>query len=102
MITFKPCPICGKTEQLQITPEDQYIRIYGGTGSASIMVECYNCDLELWEHTHKVPEYGERLEMLADKWNALPRREDKLSAEDMETLVVEKVRELLHGLEEGA
>lgn len=102
MSAFKSCPLCGKTKRLQITSEDQYLKIFNGTGSAAIRVECMDCDIELWEHTYKEPEYSKRLEILADKWNALPRRGDELSAEEMETMIVEKVKELLHKLEEGA
>lgn len=102
MSTFKPCPLCGKTKRLQITPEDQYAKIFTGTGSAAIRVECMDCNLELWDHEYKESEYSKRLEMLADKWNAIPRRGDELSAEEMKMMVVEKVKELLHKLEEGA
>ena len=84
---------------MQITPEDQYINIINSTGSAAIRVECLDCDLELWEHTYKEPEYTKRLEMLADKWNALPRRGDTITKDERSELAMSTIRDALDALE---
>lgn len=99
MIKFKPCPMCGKTKRLQITPEGQYANIFGSTGSAAIRVECMDCNIELWEHTYKEPEYIKRMEMLADKWNAMPRRGDAITKDERREMAISTIRDALDALE---
>ena len=102
MENWKPCPLCGKTKRLQMTTEDQYLRVLNNSGSASIRVGCLDCDIELWEHTHKVVEYAERIKLLMDKWNRLPRRGDEVDKDELNRLALERVWAALKALEEGA
>lgn len=99
MITFKPCPMCGKTKRLQITPEDQFSKIFTGTGSAAIRVECLDCNLELWDHNYNESKYSKRLETLAKKWNGLPRRGDTITKDERYEMAVSTIRDALEALE---
>lgn len=99
MITFMPCPMCGKKKRLQITPEDQFSRIITGTGSSAVRVECLDCNLELWDHNYKEHEYSKRLETLANKWNGLPRRGDAITKDERRELAISTIRDALDALE---
>lgn len=99
MITFKPCPLCGKTKRLAVTPEERYTKLRNEHGSACVIIECLDCNLELRDHTADMPEYSDRIIILKDKWNHLPRRGDGLDRIERRNMVIEDVRQALDKLE---
>lgn len=102
MENWKPCPLCGKLDRLDFTQQDTYERLRDTHGSACVTVECRRCNLELRDHTSEISEYEDRMVLLRNNWNHLPRRGDEMSREDREKMVIEKVRYVLNALEEGA
>ena len=50
---FKPCPLCGQTDKLELMPQDRYMRVKGMCGGkhSLVTIECTRCCLELRVHT---------------------------------------------------
>lgn len=69
---FNPCPLCGESDRLGITPEDTYTELLHENGSAAINLYCNRCGLQLWEYSaYTSTEYKELCKALAKKWNQL-------------------------------
>lgn len=73
---FKPCPICGHSDVLDITFEESYNRIYMESGCACVAIHCQRCSLDLYEHTDSIKVYDDKVRRLAEVWNGMPRRDD--------------------------
>lgn len=69
MKILKPCPFCGKKDRLVLPKRETYEELVSKTGSACISLACKNCNLEIYEHTHSILNFGTRLGLLIAKWN---------------------------------
>ena len=67
----KPCPFCGRMDRLEITQADSFRRMEkkAPDGMACISMTCKNCYVDMYEHTHDIHDYKQRVQMLMDKWN---------------------------------
>lgn len=66
------CPFCGKKITLDnnITSKSSFYEMQGEHGSACISLRCGKpCFIEMYEHTHDVHNYWQRVKMLITKWN---------------------------------
>ena len=65
------CPFCGRKITLDnITPKSGFYKIQGEHGSACLSLRCGKpCFAEMYEHTHDVHNYWQRVKMLITKWN---------------------------------
>ena len=72
---FKPCPICGKADQLGISSKEDHGKVCASSASGHGMIHiiCRRCDLELWQSNWESDEellgYDEMVDKLRDKWN---------------------------------
>ena len=66
---LKPCPFCGSTDYLRITPKLMFYENYEKNGGATISIECKKCDMELYEHDYKGMNYIMKADLLLHKWN---------------------------------
>lgn len=73
IVGWKNCPICEKGDMLEPTPEEQFVRLDKENDGACIKITCWRCGLSLYDHNHKIHDYRERMNMLAEKWNGMPR-----------------------------
>ena len=64
---LKPCPFCGGEPVLY--DRETFEMLDEKNGSACITIECNECKMEMYEHTHDEHNYYVRLFMLVDKWN---------------------------------
>lgn len=67
----KPCPFCGETDELEVTPRKRFIDC-GGDDEAiggCVSVTCNRCNVDVYDFTRKETDYGVRLSMLLNKWN---------------------------------
>lgn len=67
--TLKPCPFCGKTNELVITSKSSFQDLYCEHGSAAISIECERCSLNLYELRYAGSKYDVKVEKLIKKWN---------------------------------
>lgn len=74
MIDIKPCPFCGGTN-LDISAESDFYHLQKKHGNACIDIRCWNCHVDMFEHTYSEKDYNKRREMLLTKWN---RRNDNV------------------------
>ena len=74
---FGPCPFCGKTDKLELTPEKNYSYLCGIHGSAAVRVSCCRCHIDMYDHTVSEHDYYTRIGILREKWSA---RYDETSA----------------------
>ena len=74
---FKPCPICGKSDCLDLDSErfyNKYTRHVGRSGCVEI--DCKRCRLELFAHSCEADytwNYQILVGKLKEKWNAIKR-----------------------------
>ena len=74
---FKPCPICGKTDRLEVMTERSYNKLFrytGGTGCTRI--RCWRCNMDLYAHSCEANDtwnYQILVGKLKEKWNAIKR-----------------------------
>lgn len=66
---LKPCPFCGKTDELSITAKSSFQEVYCESGSATINLECRRCSLNLYEHEYAGSKYEVKVKKLVKKWN---------------------------------
>lgn len=75
-IQWRVCPICGKTERLEVIPKERFTKIVEETDTCCVNIECKDCDIQLYDFdfdpSHQ--NYEKRLIRLAQKWNKIPRR----------------------------
>jgi hypothetical protein len=64
----KPCPFCGNTK-LAVTPKNQFYEVQGEYGDAAISIRCWECSVDMYEHSRTERTYEKRVELLIDKWN---------------------------------
>lgn len=74
MIDIKPCPCCGNTN-LDILEESSFRYLQEKHGKTCISIRCWNCYLEMFDHTYSEKDYNKRLEMILTKWNRRPSNE---------------------------
>ena len=67
----KPCPICGKSDEVRIDTEESYYYRLGKNGSACVCIECNRCFLTLYDHSMDTQRYTVRLGRLIKKWNSM-------------------------------
>lgn len=79
---FKPCPLCGKTDRLELTPRGTFYSVWHKNDKGStISVRCYRCGLELHEYTYEstffntlhTNNYDIVVGELKKKWNNIKR-----------------------------
>lgn len=77
----KPCPLCGKTEHLQIMSRAFFNKLVKENGRAKVDMYCHNCKLELSDYDHDGTggSYAKRRKRLVSKWN--DRTESKVVSE---------------------
>lgn len=68
MVNIKSCPCCGNTN-LDITGESDFYFLQGENGKACLRIGCWECYLEMFDHTYSEKDYNKRLEILLMKWN---------------------------------
>ena len=68
---FSPCPLCGKTDRLDITTEESYGTLYLRHGTACIAIECKRCHLTLYNHDDTKVKYEAKRQALMQEWNRL-------------------------------
>lgn len=66
---FKPCPLCGKTENLMIAEKEHFY-------DSAIHIECAKCNLDLWDFTFSTTNYDKRIDILRKKWNRRRRNNE--------------------------
>ena len=80
---FKPCPLCGQTDMLRMTPRNHFYEFWNmpPTRSSLVTMRCERCSLELHEHTIENA-YIDRLHTnnydivvgeLKKRWNSIKR-----------------------------
>lgn len=69
---LKPCPFCGKKDGLVLPERETYEELVRENGKACISLSCRHCNLDMYEHTHSIADYGTRLGLLIAKWNNRP------------------------------
>lgn len=79
MIDIKPCPFCGGTA-LNITAESDFKLLQGRNGKTCIAIRCWNCNVDMFDHTYSEKNYDKRLEMLLAKWNRRVGNETRKSS----------------------
>lgn len=69
---FKPCPFCGKADNLTITTAESYEKWKGGL--TCIAIKCRACNAELIEFNidHKDKSYAAVVSALVKRWNTRP------------------------------
>lgn len=75
----KPCPFCGETDELEVTPHYRFVTNGGSNKDvgACVSVTCNRCNVEMYDFTREETDYGKRLWILLDKWNAREVSEDE-------------------------
>lgn len=70
-LKVKPCPFCGETDELEVTPLDRFVRCGGEDESVGtcVSVTCNRCGVDVYDHHHKETDYSKRLCLLLNKWN---------------------------------
>lgn len=66
---LKPCPVCGKTDELTITHKSSFQELYCENGAATISIICERCALYLYEHRYAGSKYAVKVRKLIKKWN---------------------------------
>lgn len=64
---IKPCPFCGG--QPEIEDRKTFERLDRDGNGACITIECNNCSLDLYDHTHDEHDYYVRAFLVVEKWN---------------------------------
>lgn len=72
---LKPCPFCGSTEHLNITDKRSFSELCCEFGFATVVINCRQCDLKLYERSYSSPLYDERVRLLLEKWNCRAKEE---------------------------
>ena len=72
---FKPCPICGKTDRLNLTQKEFYYHLMHNYKSGMITVRCWRCDLALNAYSSQsiTNNYEILVGKLKEKWNGIKR-----------------------------
>lgn len=65
----RECPLCGKTDKLEITDYELFNDLMKENGSATISIDCARCNLTLYEHSYHGLDYNEKMGILVRKWN---------------------------------
>ena len=78
-IKVRPCPFCGDTDEISITPRKSYNKMYKENGTATISLMCERCKTEMYEHDFDDFDYVAKVRILVEKWNT--RKEKKDGAE---------------------
>lgn len=66
---LKPCPFCGKIDEVTITSKSSFSELYCEHGSATISIGCKRCSLNLYEHRYTGSKYEVKVRQLVKKWN---------------------------------
>lgn len=66
---LKPCPFCGKTDELAITSKSSFQDLYCENGTATISIYCKRCSLNMYEHKYTGSKYEVKARKLIKKWN---------------------------------
>lgn len=74
---IKPCPICGKSNNLQVTDMAQYNQTYVEDGYGLIHLECGTCSLQLWSHKCNERPYSKHLAWMPRRWNKMWERKNE-------------------------
>ena len=71
---IKPCPICGKSDNVLIHTDKFFNECLekSENHTACLTMQCYNCNLELYEHFGST-DYDEMRSRLISKWNTRKR-----------------------------
>ena len=65
-VFLKPCPFCNGN--VKVTSDRDFFEAQvAKTGSFCIHIECFNCNLEMWEQN--ATDWDEAVKSLAWKWN---------------------------------
>lgn len=65
----KPCPLCGETDMLRVTPYVQFHSLFDENGAATIVISCERCHLDVYEHDYSGRNYNKKIRILLEKWN---------------------------------
>lgn len=49
---FGTCPLCRKSDRLELTDKQLYYHVKNKYGSAMVEIRCWNCDLAMYAHPH--------------------------------------------------
>lgn len=66
---MKPCPFCGKKDELTITSKRIFTELMEENGSACISANCGRCNVEKTDHHRDFTDYNDRLVLLVSAWN---------------------------------
>lgn len=70
-----PCPFCGSTDNLKITSDITFYKLYSENGDATIVLTCTKCNLDMYEHSYHKNDYEQKAMILIEKWNRRNGRE---------------------------
>lgn len=76
---FKPCPLCGKTDRLELSKREWFYESLHKDGIGScVRLSCERCHLDLYQHTYKWSDfntwnYDIVVGELKKKWNSIKR-----------------------------
>lgn len=75
-INWKPCPLCGESDKVEVTTKEFYSGLVAEHGDALICIECKRCKVRVDDYPSESGRnnYEWRLMHMAKKWNGLPRR----------------------------
>lgn len=68
MIEIAPCPFCGGTD-LDVSTESDFNHLQRIRGKTCIAIRCWNCYVDMFDHTYSETDYNKRLEIILTKWN---------------------------------
>lgn len=73
----KPCPICGKSDKLQITSREEYEALAKEKDAHVAVIRCNRCGLEVYSHyTCQAHRYEPHINEAVQKWNSLGGRDE--------------------------
>jgi len=98
MIKFKPCQMCDKTDRLSFMPKDSFVKLVEMRGHTCVKVECNRCDIVLYDFSES-NNFAERMGIIAEKWNKLPRRGDTITKDERREMAISTIRDALDALE---
>lgn len=66
---FLPCPFCGQSDKVSVLGKQSFYDLQGEHGTAAMLVQCYRCNVMVWEDTSSEQNYERRVDILRRKWN---------------------------------